>query len=64
MRIVVVCGTNREGALSRKLAAQVAEFYRSLEHDVDIVDMAELPPETLAPSAYQRKPPGVQDLVV
>ena len=29
MHIVVVCGTNRNGALSRLLAAEVAESYRS-----------------------------------
>ena len=63
MRIAVVCGTNRAGALSRTLAAEVAECYRRLGHEVDTLDMAELPVEALDPTAYQQKPPAVQALV-
>lgn len=63
MRIAVVCGTNREGALSRLLAAEAAECYRELGHEVDPLDMAELPPEALAATAYKEKAPAVQALV-
>lgn len=63
MRIAVVCGTNREGALSRTLAAEVAECYRNLGHEVDGLDMRELAPEALTPTAYGHRPPAVQALV-
>ncbi|MCA9151158.1 MAG: NAD(P)H-dependent oxidoreductase [Planctomycetales bacterium] len=63
MHIVVVCGTNREGALSRLLAAEVAESYRELQQSVDLLDMAELPAEILAPSAYKEQAANVRALV-
>lgn len=63
MHIVVVCGTNREGALSRLLAKEVAESYRQREHTVDLLDMAELPVETLLGSAYKERPENVDLLV-
>ncbi|MEC8557968.1 MAG: NAD(P)H-dependent oxidoreductase [Planctomycetota bacterium] len=63
MHIVVVCGTNRDGALSRLLAQEVAESYLRLNCTVDLVDMAELPPETLSGSAYQEQPEATAALV-
>lgn len=63
MKIVVVCGTNREGALSRLLAQEVMESYRQRGQEVDLLDMAELPPTILAPTAYKEKAPDVQSLV-
>ena len=63
MQIAVVCGTNREGALSRTLAAEVAQCYRQLGHQVDNLDMAELPPEALAATAYKEKTPAIQALI-
>ena len=63
MQIAVVCGTNREGALSRTLATEVAQSYRQLGHEVDELDMAELPPEALAATAYKQKPPTIQSLI-
>lgn len=63
MKIVVVCGTNRAGALSRLLAQEVAETYRQLDQEVDLLDMAELPAEVLLDSAYKEKAPNVQALV-
>lgn len=63
MHIVVVCGTNREGALSRLLAAEVAECYRQQGCVVDLLDMQELPPEVLQPTAYKSPEPGIQALV-
>ncbi len=63
MHIVVVCGTNREGALSRLLAVEAAEVYRQRGHEVDSLDMNELPPEVLQPTAYKEQPPGVAALV-
>ena len=63
MNIVVVCGTNREGALSRLLAKEVAESYKQREQSVDLLDMNELPPESLQPNAYKEQPENVKKLV-
>ena len=63
MRITVVCGTNREGAMSRILAAEVSECYRDLDHEVDDLDLAELPTDALHPTAYSEKSPAIQALV-
>ena len=63
MNIVVVCGTNREGALSRLLAAEVAESYRQRGQTVDVLDMNELPAEALLPTAYKEQPESVTKLV-
>jgi NAD(P)H-dependent FMN reductase len=63
MHIVVVCGTNREGALSRLLAKEVAASYQELVDSVDQIDMAELPVEALLPTAYGNRPPKVEALV-
>ena len=53
MKIVVVCGTNREGALSRLLAQEVAESYRQRGQSVDLLDMVELPPEVYMVQGFQ-----------
>lgn len=63
MNIVVVCGTNRKGALSRLLAAEVAESYKLLDCHVDLLDMAELPTSILAETAYKEPAQEVKDLV-
>ena len=63
MHIVVVCGTNRDGALSRLLAQETAESYRRLDMSVDLIDMAELPPETLQGSSYKEQPAATAALV-
>ena len=63
MNIVVVCGTNRDGALSRLLAQEAAQAYQQLGHEVDLLDMAELPPEVLLPNAYSEQADSVKALV-
>lgn len=63
MNIVVVCGTNREGALSRLLATEVAETYKQRDQQVDLLDMNELPAEVLQPTAYKDQPANVKQLV-
>lgn len=63
MNIVVVCGTNREGALSRLLASEVAETYRRQGQTVDLLDMNELPPEIVQATAYKQQPKNVKKLV-
>lgn len=63
MHIVIVCGTNREGALSRLLAQEAAEAQKLLGNEVDLLDMAELPAEALQPTAYKEQAPNVAALV-
>jgi len=62
MRIVVIPGTNRAGALSTRLARQAGEHYRGLGHDVDLLELA-LGPEFLEPLAYKEPKPAVTALV-
>lgn len=63
MKIVVVCGTNREGSLSRLLAQEATEAYQTRGHAAELLDMNELPPEVLDPKAYKEKASNVQALV-
>ena len=63
MHIVVVCGTNREGSLSRLLAKEIVESYESLADSVDLLDMNELPAEALLPNAYKEQADNVKSLV-
>ena len=61
--ITVISGTNRRGGVSAQISAFVAEIYASLGADVDLLDLAELPLETLSPDAYVEKPPRVLDFI-
>ena len=62
MHIVVVCGTNREGSLTRLLSHIVVANYA--EHcTVDLLDLAELPTDVLRPDAYKSPSEGVTRLV-
>ena len=63
MKILVVCGTNRDGALTRLLAKQVARIHEELGGNVDFLDMDELPADALLPTAYKEKTTAVQTLV-
>ncbi len=54
MHIIVVCGTNREGSLTRLLATEVAESYRQRDQSVDLLDMSELPVDAMLPTAYKQ----------
>lgn len=53
MHIVIVCGTNRTGALSQKLADIAAADYKALGHDVDLLSMADLPADIMSGDAYK-----------
>ena len=63
MRIVVIPGTNRAGALSGKLAELVAADYRELGHEVDLLDLKEMGPAFLEPNAYKEPAAEVTALV-
>ena len=61
--ITVISGTNRTGSVSAQVAAFMAEAYADLGAEVGILDLAELPLETLAPDAYVEKPARVLEFI-
>ncbi|WP_038163531.1 NAD(P)H-dependent oxidoreductase [Verrucomicrobium sp. BvORR106] len=56
MKITLVSGTNRPGSNTRKVVSQIARLYADLGQPVEILDLAELPPEIFHPSSYASKP--------
>jgi NAD(P)H-dependent FMN reductase len=58
--ITVISGTNRPGSNTRKVAGQIEEIYTALKVPVQLLDLANLPPEILSPAAYAVKPAAFQ----
>lgn len=58
--IVLIIGTNRPGSNTRKVAAQIEEFYRELKAPLHVLDLMKLPPEIFAPNSYAEKPKSFQ----
>lgn len=56
MRLVLISGTNRPGSATRRVAGHVMDIYRELGNPVELLDLAELPPEIFSPSSYAKKP--------
>ena len=54
--ITLIVGTNRPGSNSRKVAAHVEEIYAELKVPLQVLDLAQLPPEIFSPSSYAEKP--------
>jgi NAD(P)H-dependent FMN reductase len=54
--LTLIVGTNRPGANSRRVAKQIEAAYAGLGVPLRVVDLADLPPEVFAPSAYGAKP--------
>jgi chromate reductase, NAD(P)H dehydrogenase (quinone) len=54
--ITLVVGTNRPGSNTLKVALEVRRIYADLDIDLGWLDLAELPFELFAPSAYAEKP--------
>jgi NAD(P)H-dependent FMN reductase len=54
--ITVIAGTNRPGSNTRKVAAQIEGIYQGLKVPVQLLDLANLPPEIFAPTSYAEKP--------
>ncbi len=54
--IAMILGTNRPGSLTKQLAPTLAAHYRELGEDVDVIDLADLPPEIFSPLSYANKP--------
>jgi chromate reductase, NAD(P)H dehydrogenase (quinone) len=58
--IALIVGTNRPGSHTRKIAAQLGEFYTGLKVPLRVLDLAQLPPEIFSPAAYAEKPKSFQ----
>ena len=56
--IVILSGTNRPGSNTRKVTARVEAAYKSLNVPLQLLDLAEMPPEIFSPSSYAEKPAG------
>ena len=61
--ITIISGTNRKGSVSSQLSAFLADVYRELQGESDIIDLVDLPLETLSPEAYVQKPPQVEKFI-
>ena len=54
--MTLLVGTNRPGSNTRKVAAHIEEIYRELKTPLQVLDLAQLPPEIFHPSSYGEKP--------
>src|SRR5438270_1962150 len=54
--ITLIVGTNRPGSNARKIAACVEQIYREMSVPLEVVDLAQLPPEIFFPVSYSQKP--------
>ena len=54
--ITLIVGTNRPGSNSRKVAALVEEMYAELKVPLNVLDLAQMPPEIFSPTSYAEKP--------
>jgi chromate reductase, NAD(P)H dehydrogenase (quinone) len=65
--IAVISGSNRQASNTRKVAGLVEEILTEAAVDVQLLDLAELPPDLLSPSSYTSPPAGFarfQDAIV
>jgi chromate reductase len=54
--ITIICGTNRPGSNTRKVANHVVRIYQQLSVTHQLLDLAELPMEIFNPVSYGNKP--------
>ena len=54
--IVIITGTNRPGSNTRKVTTHVEKSYQTLGIPVQVLDLADLPPEIFSPAAYEKSP--------
>ena len=54
--LTLIIGTNRPNSNTRKVARHVEEVYRELKTPLNVLDLAELPPEIFNPRSYAEKP--------
>ena len=53
--MTLIVGTNRPASNTRKVARQVEEVYAELNVPLNVLDLANLPPEIFSPSSYATK---------
>jgi chromate reductase, NAD(P)H dehydrogenase (quinone) len=58
--IALIVGTNRPDSNTRKVAAQIEEFYADLKVPLRVLDLAQLPTEIFSPRSYAEKPKSFQ----
>ena len=54
--ITLLSGTNRPGSNTRKVAREIEGIYATLSVPLNVLDLAELPPEIYSPASYAEKP--------
>jgi len=54
--ITMIVGTNRPGSNTRSVARQIEEIYQKLGTPLEVLDLAQLPPEVFSPASYAKKP--------
>jgi len=54
--IEIIAGTNRRNSATAALARWIHALYIDLQENAQILDLADLPPETFSPDAYKEKP--------
>jgi chromate reductase len=54
--LTMIVGTNRPGSNTRKVAAQLEGIYKELGVRLEVLDLAQMPPEIFSPSSYGQKP--------
>jgi NAD(P)H-dependent FMN reductase len=54
--ITLIIGTNRPGSNTRKVARHVEEIYAELRVPMQVLDLAQLPPEIFSSASYMEKP--------
>jgi len=54
--IEIIAGTNRRNSATAALARWIHALYIDLQENAQILDLADLPPETFSPDAYKDKP--------
>ena len=52
----MIVGTNRPGSNTRKVAAELEGIYGELGVQLEVLDLAQMPPEIFSPSSYAQKP--------
>jgi chromate reductase len=58
--ITVIVGTNRPGSSTRKVARHVEEMYAEMKVPLQVLDLAEMPPEIFHATSYAEKPKSFQ----
>ena len=59
--IEIIAGTNRRNSATAALARWIHALYIDLQENAQILDLADLPPETFSPDAYKEKPREVEN---